>query len=66
VVVGIKLDLTLATITSILLHAPAVAADGDKKKRKCFRKETYSSYIYKGQSYPISNFIKFLTSLVQY
>lgn len=25
-------------------------ADGDKKKRKKVRKETYSSYIYKGQS----------------
>lgn len=26
------------------------AADGDKKKRKKVRKETYSSYIYKGSS----------------
>jgi histone H2B len=26
----------------------APAADGDKKKRKRSRKETYSSYIYKG------------------
>jgi len=28
----------------------APAADGDKKKRKKVRKETYSSYIYKGMS----------------
>ncbi len=27
---------------------PAAAADGEKKKRKKSRKETYSSYIYKG------------------
>ena len=27
----------------------APAADGDKKKRKRSRKETYSSYIYKGE-----------------
>jgi histone H2B len=27
---------------------PAAAADGEKKKRKKVRKETYSSYIYKG------------------
>ena len=29
-------------------------ADGDKKKRKKVRKETYSSYIYKGASFLIS------------
>ena len=28
----------------------APAAEGDKKKRKKSRKETYSSYIYKGRS----------------
>jgi histone H2B len=28
--------------------ATAPAADGEKKKRKKARKETYSSYIYKG------------------
>ena len=28
----------------------ASGADGDKKKRKKIRKETYSSYIYKGES----------------
>ena len=27
------------------------AADGEKKKRRKVRKETYSSYIYKGMSY---------------
>lgn len=27
---------------------PAVPVDGEKKKRKKVRKETYSSYIYKG------------------
>jgi len=29
----------------------AAPADGEKKKRKKVRKETYSSYIYKGQSH---------------
>ncbi len=28
---------------------PAAAGDGEKKKRKKVRKETYSSYIYKGE-----------------
>jgi histone H2B len=28
--------------------APAAGADGEKKKRRKVRKETYSSYIYKG------------------
>ena len=28
---------------------PATGADGEKKKRKKVRKETYSSYIYKGE-----------------
>lgn len=28
---------------------PATTGDGDKKKRKKLRKETYSSYIYKGE-----------------
>lgn len=30
--------------------ASSTAAEGDKKKRKKSRKETYSSYIYKGAS----------------
>ena len=30
--------------------APSGGADGEKKKRKKTRKETYSSYIYKGVS----------------
>lgn len=30
--------------------APAASGDGEKKKRKKVRKETYSSYIYKGLS----------------
>jgi histone H2B len=30
---------------------PAASADGEKKKRRKSRKETYSSYIYKGLSY---------------
>lgn len=35
----------------------APAADGEKKKRRKTRKETYSSYIYKGES-PFFHFIR--------
>jgi histone H2B len=35
---------------SVGVKKSAAPADGDKKKRKKARKETYSSYIYKGVS----------------
>lgn len=34
----------------------AAPADGEKKKRKKVRKETYSSYIYKGESAVVLSF----------
>ena len=47
-------------MATILVFIPDFfATDGDKKKHKCSHKETYSSYIYKGQSHFIFNFIKF-------
>lgn len=41
------------------------AASGDKKKRTKTRRETYSSYIYKGMSLVVASSLRFISQLIQ-
>ena len=40
----------------------AAPADGEKKKRKKVRKETYSSYIYKGELFGMRSWLDLITN----
>ena len=40
----------------------AAPADGEKKKRKKVRKETYSSYIYKGELFGMRSWLGLITN----